>query len=112
MGNQRHTAAFVAGIVMGGAAGMAYGWLNAPGRGADARASVAEIWNDLLELGAEAIASADNQVRSRLTGEEPARTLPILEQRPAIERGPNGAETIVEVVTVDGVEGGVEPADA
>ena len=112
MGKERQTAAFVAGIVMGGAAGVAYGWLNAPGRGADARASVGEIWNDLLELSAEAIADADNRVRSRLTGEEPAQTLPILDRRPAMEIAADDVEAVAAGADSDGVEGGVEPADA
>jgi hypothetical protein len=112
VGKERHTAALVAGIVMGGAAGMAYGWLNAPGRGADARAAVGEIWDDLLELSAEAIADADNRIRSRLQGEEPARTLPMLDRRPAFETAARDVEAVVAGEAPDGVEGGVEPADA
>ncbi|HET7095705.1 MAG TPA: hypothetical protein VFI22_19590 [Thermomicrobiales bacterium] len=112
MGKERHTAALVVGIVAGGAAGMAYGWLNVPGRGADARAAVGEIWNDMLELSAEAIADADNRVRSRLTGEEPAWTLPMVDRRPALATAADDVEAATASGASDGVEGGVEPADA
>ena len=58
-------------ILLGGAAGAAYGLLNAPSRGADSRAGLAGLWQDALELIAEGISEADNRVRSRLAGEEP-----------------------------------------
>lgn len=62
---------FVVGLLLGGAAGAAYGLLNAPSRGADSRAGLAGLWQDALELIAEGISEADNRVRSRLAGEEP-----------------------------------------
>ena len=62
---------FVVGLLLGGAAGAAYGLLNAPSRGADSRAGLAGLWQDALELVAEGLSEADNRVRSRLAGEEP-----------------------------------------
>lgn len=62
---------FVVGLLLGGAAGAAYGLLNAPSRGADSRSGLAGLWQDALELFAEGISEADNRVRSRLAGEEP-----------------------------------------
>ena len=62
---------FVVGLLLGGAAGAAYGLLNAPSRGADSRVGLAGLWQDALELIAEGISEADNRVRSRLAGEEP-----------------------------------------
>ena len=63
--------AFACGLLLGGAAGAAYGLLNAPSRGADSRAGLAGLWQDALELVAEGLSEADNRVRSRLAGEEP-----------------------------------------
>lgn len=76
--NDRHTAALVAGLLIGGATGAVYGLLNAPRPGAATRAALEAGWNDLLELTAEGIAALDNRVRARLVDlPAPAAVAPV-----------------------------------
>jgi hypothetical protein len=125
--NQRHDVAFVIGAILGGAAGAAYGLLNAPDAGARTRALLTERGDRLAqrladasagsrtggqEFGTQAnaaVGSVDERIR-------PARASPSLAAAPRVDAGdppltlPDPLEPDPVVAPVDAA-GSAEPDD-